>query len=169
MDADGDFVVSWTSYDPFEDASGFTYGSIHAQRYASDGSAVGDEFQVNSYTTETQAVSSVAMAAGGDFFVVWQSYGSGGTDSSSWSVQLQRYASDGSALGGALQVNSYTTNSQSSPSVASDVDGAFVVVWKSLGSSGTDSEGFSIQRTPVELIFADGFESGDVSAWCCKR
>ena len=60
------------------------------------------------------------------------------------------------ADGDDIQVNTYTTNSQLSPSVSLDTDGDFVVVWASNGSDGTDSEGYSIQRSesatvPVEL------------------
>ena len=106
----------------------------------------------------------MGLDADGDFVVVWNSRGSGGTDSSARSIQGQRYASDGSAVGGQFQVNTYTTDYQYFSSVALDADGDFVVVWESEGSGGTDSDGLSIQMTPG-LIFADGFESGDTGAW----
>ena len=54
---------------------------------------------------------------GGDFVVVWQSYGSSGGDTSYSSVQGQRYAAGGAALGGEFQVNAYTTSTQRYPSV----------------------------------------------------
>ncbi len=155
MDAGGDFVVAWRSY-----GSGGTDSadrSVQGQRYASDGSAVGVEFQVNSYTTNTQRYPSATIDADGDFVVVWESYESGGTDSSGESIHGQRYTSDGSVLGAELQVNSYTLSAQIRPSVAMESDGDFVVVWASNGSSGTDSDFFSIQKAdatpvPVELI-----------------
>ncbi len=61
-------------------------------------------------------------------------------------------------MGGELQVNSYTTSSQRLASVGLDADGDFVVVWQSSGSGGTDSSGYSIQKSdvapvPVELVF----------------
>ena len=55
--------------------------------------------------------------------------------------------------GADVQVNTYTTSSQYNASVAVDADGDFVVVWTSLGSSSTDSDGFSIQG---QLYAADG-------------
>ncbi len=143
LDADGDFVVVWDSQGSADTDS--SYRSIQGQRYASDGSTVGGEFQVNTYTTESQSASSVALDADGDFVVVWSSFGSGGSDSSSWSIQGQRYASDGSTAGGEFQVNTYTTNTQSDPSVALDADGDFVAVWESMGSAGTDSSDWSVQ------------------------
>ena len=89
--------------------------SIQGQRYASDGSTQGGEFQVNTYTTNGQRAASVAAEADGDFVVVWVSYGSAGTDFSYSSIQGQRYASDGSAQGGQFQVNTYTSNRQRLP------------------------------------------------------
>ncbi|MCG8455583.1 MAG: hypothetical protein MI919_04825, partial [Holophagales bacterium] len=64
---------------------------------------------------------------------------------------------DGSAVGAEIQVNTYTTSFQDSPSVAVDADGDFVVVWTSNGSDGTDNSSYSIQKTgpgfvPVELL-----------------
>ena len=57
----------------------------------------------------------------------------------SFSVQGQRYAVGGAALGGQFQVNTYSTSNQFLPSVASDAEGNFVVAWTSLGSSGGDT------------------------------
>ena len=142
-DADGDFVVVWESDGSSgTDTSGY---SIQGQRYASDGSTQGAQFQVNTYTTSDQDAPSVAADADGDFVVVWESNGSSGTDTSAYSIQGQRYASDGSAQGAQFQVNTYTTSSSRLPSVAADADGDFVVVWESDGSSGTDTSCCSIQ------------------------
>ncbi|MCP4660615.1 MAG: DUF11 domain-containing protein [bacterium] len=140
--SDGDFVVVWYSIGSDDTDND---GSIQGQRYASDGTALGGEFQINSYTTNYQRDPSVAVDSVGDFVVVWKSSGSSGPDNSSWSIQGQRCASDGTALGGEFQVNTYTSNEQNSPSVAVDSDGDFVVVWSSNGSSGTDNFSWSIQ------------------------
>ena len=59
--------------------------------------------------------------------MVWQSYGSSGSDPSGYSVQGQRYTSDGSIAGSEFQVNTYTTGGQRFPSVGLDADGDFVV------------------------------------------
>ena len=81
----------------------------------------------------------------GDFVVVWQSQGSFGTDASNFSIQGQRYASNGSPQGGEFQVNTYTTGYQRLPSVATAAGGDLLVVWESQGSSGTDTSFSSIQ------------------------
>ncbi|HEY8153160.1 MAG TPA: hypothetical protein VII72_03435 [Myxococcota bacterium] len=143
VDAGGGFFVVWESRgSPGTDTSAT---SVQGQRYASDGSTQGGQFQINAYSTERQVFPSVAAAPGGEFVVVWASSGSNGTDTSSSSIQGQRYASDGSAQGGEFQVNSYTTNYQGTATVAAAADGDFVVAWVSRGSFGTDNFYGSIQ------------------------
>ena len=65
--------------------------SIQGQRYTSDGSPVGSQVQVNTYTTGSQEYSSVSLDSDGDFVVVWESDGSEGTDSSSTSIQARQF------------------------------------------------------------------------------
>src|SRR5262245_33868384 len=48
-------------------------------------------------------------------------------------------------VGSEFQVNTYTSYFQSSPSVAVDASGNFVVVWASGGGFGSDTSGFSIE------------------------
>jgi len=52
----------------------------------------GAQFQVNTYTTNSQGIPSVARAADADFVEVWRSGGSPGTDTSGYSIQGQRYS-----------------------------------------------------------------------------
>jgi hypothetical protein len=137
-DSTGKFVVVWTTL-------GYPAYSIHGQRYSASGSAIGGQFQVNTYTTALQGHPSIASDSAGDFVVVWQSAGSPGSDDNGYSVQGRRYAADGSPIGGQFQVNTYTTNGQASPSVASDSAGGFVVVWESFGGAGGDTSESSVQ------------------------
>jgi uncharacterized repeat protein (TIGR01451 family) len=139
----GGFVVVWDSYGSTgSDLDGF---SIAGQRYAANGTPAGGEFQVNSYTTYYQTFPDVAADADGDFVVVWMSFGSSGTDDSSYSVQGQRYASDSTPAGGEFQINTYTTDYQIFPAVAAHSSGSFVVVWSSYGSTGSDTDYTSVQ------------------------
>jgi hypothetical protein len=91
------------------------------------------EFQVNTYTTNDQSYPSVASFADGSFVVTWRSYGQDG--SSGYGVYGQRFNATGSKLGSEFRVNTYTATNQEEPSVASFVDGGFVVAWR------TDSDG----------------------------
>ena len=81
MNATGDTVVAWGSV---QDGSGY---GVYAQQYDASGSAVGGEFQVNSFTTGSQDSPSVAMTGTGDYVVAWNS---DGQDGSSLGVFAQR-------------------------------------------------------------------------------
>ncbi len=127
-DGDGTFVVVWQSGKFL-----YTGYDLYGQRLARDGSLLGDEFRVNTYTTSDQQEAAVEYAPNGDFLVVWQSgrSTSPGPDGDGSGIQGRRFAADGSPLASEFQVNSYTTFHQSRPSLGTDSRGNFVVVWDS--------------------------------------
>jgi hypothetical protein len=129
---DGRFVVAWTSYG--QDGSG---GGIFARRFDHDGTPLGVEFRVNTYTTSDQSLATLASDAQGNFVVVWRSFPQ---DGSNVGVFGQRFDAAGAALGAEFQVNTYTTGYQGTPAVAAGAGGAFVVVWAS--SSGPSNNVF---------------------------
>ena len=131
MDPDGDFVVVWQAQ------TYISYQEIVGRRFDSNGSALGGEFPVNSYTTGGQNFPSVAAGGDGSFVVVWA--GAGLADGIG--IHGQRFDSIGGPQGPEFLVNSYTTNGQEGPSVAADADGDFVVAWQSFSSPGTDNQG----------------------------
>jgi hypothetical protein len=143
LDGNGDFVVAWSSNgSPGNDTS---VESIQGQRFNSVGTAQGSQFQVNTYTTSFQNTPAVSLDSDGDFVILWRSDGASGGDIDGFSVEGQAYNSVGTAQGSQFQVNTYTTNHQQNPAVSLDNDGDFVVVWQSLGSSGSDIGTYSIQ------------------------
>ena len=85
-DADGNFVVTWTS--EFQDGSG---RGIFGKRYDRFGAPEGAEFRVNSFTNSTQIYPAVATAASGDFVVAWQS---SFQDGSFYGIFAQRFRPD---------------------------------------------------------------------------
>jgi hypothetical protein len=125
----GTFVVTWSS--------GGGYGGpapdVLGQRFLGDGTPMGSEFRVNTYTTDVQIRSSVASDPAGNFIVVWDS---AGQDGSSAGVFGQRFASSGAPLGPEFRVNTYTTDLQYGASVSRDANGAFVVAWSNTGGYG---------------------------------
>ncbi len=134
MDSDGHFVITWQSYGQ----DGDDYG-IYAQRYDAAGVAQGAEFQVNTYTTETQRAPSIAMDSDGDFVIAWMSFNQDGEDGGGdWGVYAQRYNAAGAAQGAEFQVNTYTTEMQGAPSIAMDSDGDFVIAWDGASQDGGD-------------------------------
>jgi hypothetical protein len=127
MDPDGSWVAVWQSY--LQD--GAAYG-VFAQRFDAAGNPVGSEFQVNTVWDAQQTIPAVAVDGAGNFVIVWQS--SGQDPGNRWSIFGQRYDADGNPLGGEFQVNSTTSNDQTAPDIAMDVNGNFVVVWEGDGA-----------------------------------
>jgi len=148
----GGFVVVWGSDQADDDPS----YSIQAQRFDANGSPLGAQFQVNSYTTGVQRLPSVVRHAGG-FLVVWDSEGGFETDTSGLSIQARRFDAAGVALGPEIQVNTYTTGDQFVPRVGADGAGGFVVSWGSYGSAGTDSDTSGVE---ARLLDAAGLPLG---------
>jgi hypothetical protein len=135
-DPSGTLVVVWVSYAQ----DGSSYG-VFGQRYTSSGTPLGAEFRVNSYTAGGQGGARATADASGNFLVVW----GGSQDASGGGVFGQRFASSGAPMGPEFQVNTYTTSLQSSPFVAVDSFGDFVVTWNSLGQDGS-AHGVFAQR-----------------------
>jgi hypothetical protein len=119
----GGFVVVWHSGGQDGDAYG-----IYGQRFDSNGSRVGSEFQVNTWTTYDQWGPSITSLSNGGFVVVWQS---AWQDGSSYGVYGQRFDANGNKVGSEFQVNTWTTRDQLNPSITSLSNGGFVVVWES--------------------------------------
>ena len=128
---DGGFVVTWSS--DGQDGSGY---GIYGQRYAADGSPVGDEFHANTYTTNDQVFSSVTALNDGGFVVTWSS---DGQDGSGYGIYGQRYAADGTPVGSEFRVNQITSGDQfaetfyGSETLATLADGHLVQVWAGNG------------------------------------
>ena len=99
-----------------------------------------------------------ALAAdpAGGFVAAW----SKGSD-----VFARRYDAEGTPDGGEFSVNSANPAYRRYPSVASRDAGEFVVVWQALGAYGGSTADVFARRFAPDLIFKDGFESGDMSAW----
>jgi len=136
--ADGGFVITWES----EYQDGSSYG-IYAQRYDVNGNTQGSEFQVNTYTSDSQSRPSITALTDGGFVVTWHGYGA--TDDSGYGIFAQRYDASGNTVGSEFRVNTYTTNHQASPSTTALTDGGFVVTWSSDGQDGSVS-GIYAQR-----------------------
>jgi VCBS repeat-containing protein len=130
VDADGDSVVTWASYNPVTGN-----WDSYAQRYNATGTAQGTEFLVHTTTTGAQFFSTVAMDATGDFVVTWSSYAQ---DGSGWGIYGQRYSAAGVAQGNEFRVNTTTAGDQWQSTVAMDASGDFVVTWSSKNQDGSD-------------------------------
>lgn len=137
MDSAGNFVVTWES----QGNDGDSYG-IFAKRYNAAGVVQGSDFKVNTYTTSFQSQPAIAMDSTGDFVITWSSFQQdGGYDG----IYAQRYSPAAVAQGTEFRVNTYTTESQNTPSIAMDGSGNYVIAWVSTDQDGS-SEGIYSQR-----------------------
>ncbi len=129
MDADGDFVVTWSGYGLLEPDEVFADGTgVFARRFDSSGVALGDAFIVNTTIVGNQTSPAIAADDGGNFTVVWT--GTAG-------INARRYSADGNALSGELTVSSFVGGTSSRPSVAVNDAGLTAVAWSGSGADGT--------------------------------
>ncbi|MFN8578888.1 MAG: pentapeptide repeat-containing protein [Candidatus Sericytochromatia bacterium] len=131
--SNGDFIITWQSEN--QDGSGF---GIYAQRYNSLGNKNGNEFRVNTYTTNNQTNPSVLInSSNGDFVITWQSENQDGSYSG---IFAKRYNSLGQLQGSEFRVNSYITYNQTNPSVSiNSSNGDFIITWQSENQDGSNS------------------------------
>ena len=165
VEPDGDFIVVWFGEGPGD------IDGIFGQRYARDGSPRGGEFRANTFTTSYQLLPKVAVNARGNFVVVWESFYQNGYNG----IFAQRFDATGAKLGAEFQVNSYTTGyRQYASGVVMDAKGAFVVVWSSDQSDGTNNYGVRGQRFDASGArlgaefqvnsYTTGYQEGSTSA-----
>jgi large repetitive protein len=159
VDADGDHVVVWTSYD-----STAGHDRIYWRMFDSDGSPADlpkyDQFgnfqgmeidaapvlpvtSTSDFFGDIQRYGSVAIDPDGDFVVTWTNYDGGDADIYARSfpaqaVELRENPLTGSydpalneGVGTAFQVNDYTQDAQKWSDVALDREGNFVITWSS--------------------------------------
>ena len=106
-------------------------------------------------TTFDKRFPKVAADAGGNYVVIWESFGTkSGTDTDRGSVQGRRYAANGTPRGGQFQANTLIKDEQRFPDVGMAADGRFVVVWQ----SGTP---FGEKEVRARLYRADGTPQGN--------
>lgn len=136
--ADGTTMIVWSSYGQ----DGSDYG-VYGQLFDSAGAKVGAEFRVSTSTTSRQSLPEVTALDEGGFTVAWTSNHSG-----SYQVFVQRYGSDGSALGAETLVGGAYSGDQIS--VIDLAGGGFAVGWRGSGTSG-------------DALFVQRFDASGVS------
>lgn len=142
----GNFVVVWETR---EDGHGL---GVSGRRFRRDGGAIGAEFRLHTFTTDSQFVPRVDVAPRGSWVATWSSRR---LDRSESGIFARRFQSDGRPRGSELQVNTYTSFDQVFSDVAVAPDGRFVVVWESNTQDGS-SWGVFGQRFTREGARAGG-------------
>ncbi|MEP0520984.1 MAG: hypothetical protein ABJO09_14150 [Hyphomicrobiales bacterium] len=145
----GGHVVVW------QDGNGLDGdgNSVRGQLYSSDGTAIGSEFQVNTYSAGSQYQASVTGLSDGGFVVSWASHDQ---DGDSYGIYGQRYDAAGAVVGSESHINTdVTASTQNEVSIASLSGGGFVVTWKD--TSASDGSGASVRG---RLYDANGVQLG---------
>ena len=122
-DTSGNFVVVWQQHD-----SGGAAAEVMGRRFTSGGAPLAGEFQLNLFSAGIQARPTVGRSGAGSFVVVWDS---DGQDGGSYGIFGRRFTASGLTIGPEFQVTTYTSGSQSLPSVSMNALGDFVVAWES--------------------------------------
>jgi len=152
MGGNGHFVVCWEGH-PDSAAE----KDIHARRYNYNGSALSQQFTVNTTTDGAQEYPEVAMNNQREFVIVWNSETEPGSNERD--IFGQRYDSLWEHLGDEFQVNTYVVGDQRYPAVVIKEDGEFVTVWQSDGQDGSEFGifgEFGPKKDSAELT-GDGF------------
>lgn len=156
---DGSFVITWQSNNQDGDGAG-----IYGQHFNADGTVIGNEFKVNTYTANAneQSAPAITALADGGFVIVWQSTTQ---DGDGFGIYAQRYNADGTAAGSEFRVNAYTAGDQTEPSISGLYDGGFVVSYSSTGQE--DDSGIFAQRFDAQgnriILSTNNSPTGDVA------
>jgi hypothetical protein len=122
------FVVAWTSY-----AQDGDNGGVFARRYDHPGAPLASDERVNTTVAGQQHQPKVSATSDG-FVVAWAVH-----DGSSYGISAQRFAANGTPVGGEIQVVPPGTTFQGSPAVVVGTTAStFLVVWQSRTAPGDD-------------------------------
>ncbi len=149
MDADGDFVVTWSSQ--AQDGDGW---GVFAQRYSASGAPAGQEFQVNSLAVANQQYSTVAIDPDGDFVITWSTLAN---ETDNLGVYARRYNAVGVPQGEEFLVSPENLSSQRLSVAAMDALGNTLIVWSELDPAGGADPASNIR---ARLFNADGVALG---------
>ena len=104
--SDGGFLIAWTSN--LQDGSGY---GVFGQRFDQNGGSVGNEFQINTYTTNDQDRISLAQLANGNVIATWDSNGQDGSGDGVFAQILDV------SINNSSNTTSTTTNSSTIPTI----------------------------------------------------
>ncbi|MGB3492385.1 MAG: hypothetical protein WBA57_06645 [Elainellaceae cyanobacterium] len=104
--------------------------------------ALGREFQINTFTENDQDSPAIAMDAQGNFVVTWES---DEQDGDKTGIFAQRFNARGRAVGDEFRVNTTTDGKQDAAAIAMNASGEFVIVWEDDEQDGS-GEGVYAQR-----------------------
>ena len=149
--ANGDFVVTWQTYDPAQDRSGY---AIKAQVFSASGVKQGGEFLVNTANSSYRSIPTITGLANGDFVVTWTT-SDYAQDRSLWAIKAQVFTAAGVKQGAEFLVNTAGSGHEYPPTITSLANGGFVVTWYTWAAQ--DGSGDAIK---AQVFDAAGVKQG---------
>lgn len=149
MAGDSDFVVSWTSAGHDGSGTGVHWRRFFYQPGNVNGFGVqpdSSEEVANTYTSLNQGTPAIAMNAGGDFVIAWDSASQDGTPTG---VYAQRY--DGryaEPVGSEFKLDTTTSGNQYAPALALSANRRVTAVW---ASENLDGSGVGVAAKQLEF------------------
>lgn len=133
--ANGNYVIAWKAKEAFDAPD------VRVQLFNANGTRIGAETRVNTFSSGEQDSPEVAALKDGGYVVSWSSFGQDGSD---WGAYLQRYSATGAKVGVEVRINTTTTGAQDGPTVTGLADGGYLAVWE--GNGAGDGSGIFAQR-----------------------
>jgi Ca2+-binding RTX toxin-like protein len=149
--ADGRFVVAWT--DVVGDTSETDQNMVgaRAQLFDVTGAKIGGEILLNASTPGVQQLPNLAALGDGGWVAIWTDTGAAN------GIVGQRFAADGSKVGGEFLVNTVASGDQFQAAVAGLAGGGFVVTWSDRSGVGGDALDSALKG---RIYGADGTPAG---------
>jgi hypothetical protein len=149
MGTGGRFVVAWARD-----------GSVRYRRFDATSAPLAAELAANQGPAEPFGYMGTALAADakGGFVVTWLS-------PFPWDVVGRRFDRHGFPMSSDFVVSTAASDPRSVTAVSMNASGDFVAAWPSWSQDGDRMGIFARRFTLPDVIFVDGFESGDLSRW----
>ena len=133
--ANGDVLVSWTSY------HGGSY-RVYGRRFDEDGNALTNEMALFESAGSHQYRPEIGALEDGGYIVSW--YDSS-QDGDAGGIYAQRFNADNEGFG-QFRVNSYTAGGQIDPDVTGLSNGGYVITWYGKGEGQTSDNGVYLRQ-----------------------
>jgi len=137
---DGRIFVAWTDFagdSSVPGSSGDDIRGVVAQRFAPDGTPMGDNFRVNTFFKGSQSAPSVVATPRGGFLVAWTTGAS--QDGDDDGIFARHFAADGRRLGNEIRMNLGRDGRQWGVALDIAANGRGVAAWR-----GPDGDKFGI-------------------------
>ncbi|MBB3017025.1 Ca2+-binding RTX toxin-like protein [Microvirga lupini] len=158
---DGRFVAVWTQSggtgeDPF-------VNSIRGRIFTSDGTPVGNDFQINVKTQGSQRLSSVAALPNGGFAVAFEDwdFGDGSPSARVQSIRVVAFKADGTRDGDEVLAVTGGFQDVQSPQLSALADGRLLLTWTELNGSREPHGAAQVLDPRVESLNWSGSDNED--------